>query len=73
MASINEFVTVAEFARAWGVTPQTVRRWCDAGSVECELSPSGRRVIHHSQLPADPLDDRGRQELAMAPARQRRR
>ena len=38
-------LTVIEAAEHWKVTRKTIDRWIDAGKLEYELLPSGRKLI----------------------------
>lgn len=38
-------LTVIEASRHWKVTRKTIDRWIEAGKLEYELLPSGRKLI----------------------------
>ena len=44
------FFTPGQFAKLYGVTPRTVRNWCDAGRIPFVTTPSGHRRIPVSVL-----------------------
>ncbi|WMX44606.1 TOBE domain-containing protein [Streptomyces roseicoloratus] len=44
--------TIGQAARLLGVSPDTARRWADAGRVETRRDESGRRVIDGTSLAA---------------------
>lgn len=54
--------TIGEAAALLGVSPDTVRRWADAGRLECRRDAGGRRLVEGEELA------RFAQELAAAPA-----
>jgi excisionase family DNA binding protein len=41
---------VGKVARALGVHPKTLDRWCDAGKVRCIRTPGGHRRIPASEV-----------------------
>jgi molybdopterin-binding protein len=41
---------IGEAAQLLGVSPDTVRRWTDAGRLESERKPGGRRLIDGQEL-----------------------
>lgn len=69
-----ELVSVSEFARAWGVSPKTVVRWCDSGRITYEVSPGGQRRIYRKHLPSVEVGrpERAADEAALAAAGRRR-
>lgn len=48
--ALTALVSVAEAARVFQVTPQTVRNWTDKGWLPCERTPGGTRRIPRSAL-----------------------
>lgn len=46
--SIRKFVSVGTAAKVFGVTPRTIRRWCDEGIVKFIITPSKQRRIDTS-------------------------
>ncbi|CAK8710596.1 hypothetical protein GKODMF_00990 [Candidatus Electrothrix gigas] len=45
-------MTVNQYAVKVGVTPQTVRDWCNTGKIEVERTPGGhRRIVIHEEVP----------------------
>jgi excisionase family DNA binding protein len=47
---IEVHYSVGRVARALGVDPKTVARWCDAGKVRCIRTPGGHRRIPASEV-----------------------
>jgi excisionase family DNA binding protein len=43
-----EYLRVSEYAQLRGVTPKTVRRWCDDGRLDYILTAGGHRLIDRS-------------------------
>lgn len=41
----GRFVSVGEASEIYGVTINTIRRWCDNGSVESKRTPGNQRVV----------------------------
>lgn len=49
----NNYLTVAEFAKAIKVHPQTIRNWDNTGTLPAHhKTPSGRRLYDPSQIDA---------------------
>ena len=42
--------TIGETSQLTGIPVQTLRRWCDAGRIECRRSPNGYRLIPSSAV-----------------------
>jgi putative resolvase len=47
---IEVHYSVGRVARALGVDPKTVARWCDDGKVRCIKTPGGHRRIPASEV-----------------------
>ena len=48
----KKLLTVNQYAVKVGVTPQTVRDWCNAGKIEVERTPGGhRRIVIREEVP----------------------
>lgn len=45
-------MTVGEVARALGTSPETVRRWADAGRIRVVVLPSGHRRFFAADIAA---------------------
>lgn len=51
MANLADFVTVTAAAERLGVSPLTIRRWCDAGKLEHTRHPiNGYRLFDPADL-----------------------
>ena len=48
--SDTSFLSVSEFAERVSISKDTVRKWCDNGTVECKRLPNGHRRIPKSQV-----------------------
>jgi len=57
-----ETMTTGEAAKALGLSPRTIREWCEKGKIAFWRSPSGRRQISVKAIEAI-LEDR-RQALS---------
>jgi molybdopterin-binding protein len=56
MLSHMQSYTIGQAARLLGVSPDTARRWADAGRVETHRDESGRRLIDGRALAALSVD-----------------
>lgn len=45
-------MTIGEAARALGVSPETLRRWADAGRIRVVVLPSGHRRFYVDDIRA---------------------
>jgi len=50
MRDLLEFVGLTEAARALGKTPETVRKYADAGRIRCVRDSTGRRMLIRTDL-----------------------
>lgn len=46
----SAYVTTTEASRTLGVTPQTIRRWIDAGHVRAVRTATGRLLVERDSL-----------------------
>jgi len=58
----NPLLSVGSVAKMLGVTPATVRKWCDDKIIEYTLLPTGVRRIRKSQVDAILNDMKGNGE-----------
>jgi len=45
-----KFLTIGALAEAANISPPTLRRYADAGWVDCELDSSGRRIFREAAV-----------------------
>ncbi|MFJ8888932.1 molybdopterin-binding protein [Streptomyces sp. NPDC102402] len=62
-----QFYTIGQAARLLGVSPDTARRWADAGKVATHRDESGRRLIDGKDLAAFSVEIAGTTGEADAP------
>ena len=48
----EKLLSPAEMAKAWGVTPDTIVNWANAGFVQVRYTPAGTRRYLASETPA---------------------
>jgi len=46
----DKYLSVSDLAEAVGVSKDTVRKWCDNGTVECKRLPNGHRRIPDTEI-----------------------
>jgi len=54
---------IGQAAEVMGVSPDTMRRWADAGQVKVVRGPGGRRLVDGADLARFALEQAGRDEL----------
>lgn len=50
MSRTDEVIRLGRAAEILGVSPDTVRRWCDDGRLPAERSAGGQRLVHRSDV-----------------------